>query len=195
MTSKQFSLFSSTELYQLERSPRLDTPLEMSAETLLDWKDRIIQFQRQVTLSPALEQGQLFDAPSATHLDPNSLDPFALERQNTDFWRWTERDRGVAAFYFVIDYECDLLLYVGETITSTQRWKGEHDCKRYLMQYRQAHYQHDLSSTLGIAFYRNAPTGTRDRQTLESALIRKWRSPFNKENWTFWNTPFVGGKL
>ncbi|MEO1211419.1 MAG: GIY-YIG nuclease family protein, partial [Cyanobacteria bacterium J06638_20] len=31
-------------------------------------------------------------------------------------------------------------------------------------------------------------------QHLESALIYRWRSPFNKENWTFWGTPFTGGK-
>lgn len=167
----------------------------MSDRTLQEWKHRIIQFQRQVPVYRSIEQGQLFDTSPRQSVDPDSIDPFALTYQNTDFWRWTESDRGVAAFYFVIDYECDLLLYVGETITSNQRWKGEHDCKRYLMQYRQAHYQHQMSSALGIAFYREAPTETRDRQRLESALIHKWRSPFNKENWAFWNTPFVGGKL
>jgi hypothetical protein len=195
MNTEQISLFSPTELTQLERSPRLEAPLEMSDRTLREWKQRITQFQRQVPVYLSIEQGQLFDPSPPQSLDPDRIDPFALAHQNTDFWRWTESDRGVAAFYFVIDYECDLLLYVGETITSTQRWKGEHDCKRYLMQYRQVHYQHQIPSMLGIAFYRDAPTGTRDRQRLESALIHKWRSPFNKENWAFWNTPFVGGKL
>jgi hypothetical protein len=25
-------------------------------------------------------------------------------------------------------------------------------------------------------------------------LIEKWRSPFNKENWKHWGTPFIWGK-
>jgi hypothetical protein len=94
----------------------------------------------------------------------------------------------------VIDYELPLLLYVGETIKSGQRWKGEHDCKRYLLNYRQVHYQHQLPSQLGIAFWPHAPTQTRSRQQLELGLIYRWRSPFNKENWEFWGTPFTGGK-
>jgi hypothetical protein len=54
------------------------------------------------------------------------------------------------------------------------------------------HYQNQLETLLGIAFWSLAPTQTRDRQRLEAALIRRWRSPFNKENWEFWGTPFTG---
>jgi len=54
------------------------------------------------------------------------------------------------------------------------------------------HYQNDLSSQLGIAFWPHAPTERKPRQQLESALIKRWRPPFNKENWQFWGTPFVG---
>ncbi|MEL7053370.1 MAG: GIY-YIG nuclease family protein, partial [Cyanobacteria bacterium J06588_5] len=104
--------------------------------------------------------------------------------------------------YFVIDYATvtaegvsqPLLLYVGETIKSNQRWKGEHDCKRYLLNYRQSHYDNGLKSELGIAFWPEAPADRKARQQIESALISRWRSPFNKENWQFWNTPFVDGK-
>jgi hypothetical protein len=204
MPAEQISLFSDPEWRSLGRSPLPEVPLNMSVQALTDWKQRVAAFQQQVTVSAPCEQGQLFSAASLSSaasqslvppLDPDTLDPFSLPQQNTEFWRWTVRDRGNPAFYFVIDYELPLLLYVGETITSNQRWKGEHDCKRYLMQYRQAHYQHQLPSTLGIAFYRNAPASTRERQRLESALIYKWRSPFNKENWSRWNTPFVSEKL
>ncbi len=125
--------------------------------------------------------------------------PLPLRRQNTEFWRWQFDDVGVAAMYFVIDYAADaenerLLLYVGETVKSNQRWKGEHDCKRYLLNYQQAHYDNGLKSELGIAFWPCAPTERQPRQQLESGLIYRWRSPFNKENWRYWNTPFVGGK-
>jgi hypothetical protein len=169
----------------------------MSQEALQQWKQRVFQFQQQVEQSASTQQGTLFEL-GATYLhnpvDPDCLNPFKLPQQNTEFWRWKADDAGIAALYFVIDYELPILLYVGETVKSGQRWKGEHDCKRYLLNYRQAHYQHQLTSTLGIAFWSQAPVGTRPRQRLESALINKWRSPFNKENWQFWGTPFVGGK-
>lgn len=126
--------------------------------------------------------------------DPDQIDPFTLRQQNTEFWRWKFDDVGVAALYFVIDYEVPILLYVGETVKSNQRWKGEHDCKRYLVNYRQTHYQLEIPTALSIGFWPNAPAERKPRQQLESALIKKWRSPFNKENWTFWGTPFVGGK-
>ncbi|MEO1506943.1 MAG: GIY-YIG nuclease family protein [Cyanobacteria bacterium J06633_23] len=153
---------------------------------------------RQVAIAPPLQQGSLFAVAEAPgqygppSLDTETLDPFTLPQQSTEFWRWQFSDVGVAALYFVIDYQSELLLYVGETVKSNQRWKGEHDCKRYLMNYRHAHYHHGLESQLGIAFWRHAPAERRPRQKIESALIRKWRSPFNKENWTFWGTPFVG---
>ena len=135
-----------------------------------------------MTAAPA--QGALFELVTPSPLiDPQSLDPFKLPQQNTEFWRWKSIDVGTAALYFVIDYELPLLLYVGETVKSGQRWKGEHDCKRYLLNYRQAHYQHGLSTQLGTAFWAAAPTQTRSRQQMEAALIYKWRSPLNKENW------------
>lgn len=186
----------------------LESPIEllaMSADALQDWKQRIFAYQQQVKVSPPVQQNSLFEiTTSPDYTDPNSINPFTLPQQNTQFWRWKAEDHGVAALYFVIDYELPILLYVGETVKSNQRWKGEHDCKRYLLNYRQAHYQVQqqaryqvqqqiqLETTLGIAFWPNAPIKTRSRQQLESALIYKWRSPFNKENWQIWGTPFVG---
>lgn len=175
------------------------------------WKQKIshFQLQRQSQLSPTEQQGSLFGtksrSPSPIEV-ARGIEPFLLQRQNTQFWRWRFEDVGVAAMYFVIDYavvSCvdterasgqPLLLYVGETIKSNQRWKGEHDCKRYLLNYRQAHYDNGLATELGITFWPKAPTDRKVRQQIESALIRHWRSPFNKENWHFWNTPFVDGK-
>ena len=183
--------------------------LTVSAAELKAWKQRIVRFQS--ALAPDVMQGSLFGlasdsdealcdaSPSSTSAIASTLEPFSLRRQNTEFWRWRFDDVGVAAMYFVIDYakageNQPLLLYIGETVKSNQRWKGEHDCKRYLFNYCQAHYDHGLPSELGIAFWPNAPTERKARQQLESALISRWRSPFNKENWRFWNTPFVDGK-
>ena len=162
------------------------------------WKQRVIDFQSQ--LSAIEQQGSLFGDSSPALLDlVSAIAPFTLRKQNTEFWRWHFDDVGVAAMYFVIDYASTahsrpMLLYIGETIKSNQRWKGEHDCKRYLLNYRQTHYDNGLTSELGIAFWPEAPGDRKARQQLESALIRHWRSPFNKENWQFWNTPFVEGK-
>jgi hypothetical protein len=100
----------------------------------------------------------------------------------------------VAAVYFVIDRELPLVLYIGETCKSNVRWKGEHDCKRYLQNYVAAHRPHQLPVTVSIGFWRDAPAQTRPRQQLEQALIQLWKAPFNKENWQQWGTPFVGGK-
>jgi hypothetical protein len=197
LSDDQLLLFSSEDMHDYQRVGRQEGFLEMGCAVLQSWKQRIFEYQQQVKISPAIEQANLFDVLLATNLpqpDPNGINPFSLPQQNTEFWRWKAADQGTAALYFVIDYELPILLYVGETVRSNQRWKGVHDCKRYLLNYRQAHYQHQLTSMLGIAFWAEAPVATRPRQRLESALIDKWRSPFNKENWDFWATPFVGGK-
>lgn len=177
--------------------------LTLTASELQAWKQRIMGFQTRLQ-APQLapQQVSLFDVPVEADL-ASTVKPFALRRQNTEFWRWQFDDVGVAAMYFVIDYVAAdtvtddgaaLLLYIGETVKSNQRWKGEHDCKRYLLNYRQAHYDNGLKSELGVAFWPHAPIERQRRQKLESDLIYRWRSPFNKENWRFWNTPFVGGK-
>lgn len=191
MSEYQPSLFSASDLSG--GSYGRTEFLHISPATLTTWKQRIFRFQQQVRNLQPMQQGSLFEmAAPSSELDPLQLDPFSLPQQNTQFWRGRFADAGIAALYFVIDYQLPLLLYVGETVKSNQRWKGEHGCKRYIDNYRQAHYQHQMETLLGIAFWAEAPTATRPRQKLESALIEKWKSPFNKENWEFWGTPFVG---
>lgn len=206
MQDRQPSLFSVQTQQQVRQSQfeSLEPVLQLSEAELQRWKARIASFQRQVAIAPPPQQGSLFsvaEAPGQYGKTSNAelttidtLDPFALPQQNTEFWRWQFDDVGVAALYFVIDYTTNVLLYVGETVKSNQRWKGEHDCKRYLLNYRQVHYDHALTSQLGIAFWPHAPAERKPRQQIESALIRRWRPPFNKENWQFWGTPFVDSK-
>ncbi len=161
---------------------------------LQTWKQRVAQFQANVQKAPAAAQGSLFDQVAV--LSPaESINPFSLPPQNAEFWRGQFHESGVPALYFVVDHEADLLLYVGETIKSNQRWKGVHDCKRYILNYVEAHRKHHTTATVNIGFWPYADTDRKVRQALESELIRRWRSPFNKENWSFWSTPFVGGKL
>ncbi|MEO0409615.1 MAG: GIY-YIG nuclease family protein, partial [Cyanobacteria bacterium P01_A01_bin.135] len=121
-----------------------------------------------------------------------AIAPFALAQQNFFFFNWpADRHPDSACLYFVIDTTANLLLYVGETCRANQRWKGVHDCKQYVLNYQALHFQHQLPTTVNTAFYWEAPVQTRPRQRLELSLIKRWRSPFNKENWRFWGTPFV----
>lgn len=193
MNGEQTSLFSVREL-QGATYGAVAEPLTISLETLQTWTRRVYQFQQLVQVGTAIEQGNLFAAPPSPETIAEAIAPFALPQQNIDFWRWQFTDTGTAAYYFVIDYQLPILLYVGETVKANQRWKGEHDCKRYVENYVLAHRQAGASPTIGIAFLHWAPTDTHARQQLETALIYRWRSPFNKQNWTFWGTPFTGGK-
>ncbi|HEY9737359.1 MAG TPA: GIY-YIG nuclease family protein [Trichocoleus sp.] len=191
----QPSLLPDTDLraadlsWAYNRAPGSDIPV---AE-LQGWKQRIFAFQQAAQATPQVEQATLFDLAA----DPNpadTLDPFTLLQRNAEFWRGQFSEAGVPALYFVVDHELPILLYVGETIKSNQRWKGEHDCKRYILNYIAAHRPYELPVAVNIGFWPFAPCDRKARQTLESDLIYRWRSPFNKENWAYWSTPFVGGK-
>lgn len=189
---EQMSLFavreSSVSRYACQRQS-----LKISAIALQTWKQRIYDYQTEIRSTPPQSAVDLF----GQSIEPSiadRLDPFTMRQQNIEFWRWKNSDPGTAALYFVIDYELPLLLYVGETVKSGQRWKGEHGCKWYLDHYCSAHARHNIKTAIGIAFWSDAPAATRPRQQIESNLIDRWRSPFNKENWTFWGTPFVPPK-
>jgi hypothetical protein len=190
MNGEQNSLFSAKDLagsYSPGRKPHL----ELSPEALQQWKQRVLTFQSDVIVGEPVSQGNLFGDVLGITLNADSLNPLDLPRQNTQFWRWKAEDAGVSSLYFVFDYGTvgsPLLLYTGETGKSNQRWKGEHGCKHY---YQQAHYHYSLPTEIGIAFWQDAPAQAKPRQQLERDLILKWRSPFNKENWTFWGTPFT----
>jgi hypothetical protein len=189
---EQLSLFQSGD-YGRTAAPLPET-LAIEATTLQEWKQRIADYQQPLRSTPVVEQVDLLGQPIRPSI-VEQLDPFTLPQQNIQFWRQKTTDAGVAALYFVIDYAVPLLLYVGETVKSGQRWKGEHGCKDYLNQYCSAHYQCQQKTAIGIAFWLSAPAQTRSRQQLELEFILKWRSPFNKENWEVWGTPFVLPKL
>lgn len=107
------------------------------------------------------------------------------------FYRLPANSPGDACIYFVVDSAARLLLYIGETSRSNKRWKGTHDCKRYIDKYQSLHYQHGLSCAINMTFWWDAPVQTKARQQMELGLIERWKAPFNKENWFLWSTPFV----
>jgi hypothetical protein len=161
----------------------------MDVDTLENWKARIAAYQQQVRTSQPPRQSTLFELKEA-HCDPNQIDPFSLKLNTMHFWRMPADTPGYPCIYFVVDNTLPLLLYVGQTCKSNQRWKGVHDCKRYVQKYHDLHYKHGLERAVGIAFWFDTPSDRRARQDLELSLILRWKSPFNKENWERWGQPF-----
>ncbi len=192
LSYEQGSLFSEG----IQRNSRLydsSVNYEMGSSSLQLWKQAIAKYQSSITsMIPAI-QTSLFDL-GLSHCDPHAIDPFKLKIEPAEFYRLPSADSGDACIYFVIDLAVlfsPVLLYVGETCRSSKRWKGIHDCKRYLLNYREIHHTHNLPTQVIMTFWWDAPSATRPRQQLERILIEKWRSPFNKENWNFWGTPFT----
>jgi hypothetical protein len=183
----QLDLFSPTEI---ERAPVNRSPvLLMDDITLSKWKKQIAIHQQQVRTNEPIEEVSLFNLPKS-HVDPNIIDPFTLQLSALSFYRLPVDSPGQACLYFVIDSRADLLLYIGETCKSNKRWKGVHDCKRYIENYLDLHHRYKSETAVNIGFWWDAPVPTRPRQRLELELIKKWKSPFNKENWKYWGQPF-----
>ena len=124
---EQNSLFTELELREIRFASSNSFLAEMSVTALQDWKERIFKYQTQINGIAPTQQGTLFDL-APTHKDPDCIDPFSLRQQNTEFWRDTFDDEGIAALYFVIDQELPLLLYVGETCKSNQRERSPCRC-------------------------------------------------------------------
>jgi hypothetical protein len=136
---KQLSLFDASGSYFVPRSPKLI----MDKTALLQWKERILNYQQQVKITKATQQQTLFDLPKNTWHSPDEINPFSLTLHSSLFWRQSETAFGLennhqGCLYFVIDNTLPLLLYVGETkLTANKRWKGTHDCKNYILQYKE----------------------------------------------------------
>jgi hypothetical protein len=194
-SDKQLPLFSVQEERGIYNPGPVRKPeLAMEQENLEDWKQAIASYQQEIRIHQPTEQGMLFSMERTT-ANPEAIDPFYLKLHNFFFFeRPASHLPAQPCIYFVIDIAVPLILYIGETNKANQRWKGVHDCKRYVLNYRHLHHRYGLKTAINTAFYWETPAATRPRQKLESALIYKWRSPFNKENWEFWGTPFIGEK-
>lgn len=208
---KQQSLFSVAEQRTFKPAgPRTEPTLDIDKAFLQNWKQKIHTFQQRLLNEQSVQQTSLFgelnasfeleeessniaDAPSSSELSvADQINPFSLDLHNFFFFQWpADRHPDSACLYFVIDTQVPLLLYVGETCHANQRWKGVHDCKQYVLNYQSLHFKHQIPTAINTGFWWDTPDETRPRQQLESALIYRWRSPFNKENWTFWGTPFI----
>lgn len=185
--SEQLELFNIRPAYRVEQPKEL-----MSKEALLKWKNRIFKYQQQTLQTEPPQQTSLFDTPKF-HSDSDSINPFALKLHNSQFYRLKETGDKVC-IYFIIDNALPLLLYVGETMqTAKQRWNGVHDCRDYISNYIEIHRKYQLDVRVCSAFWYDTPSDRTSRLKLESKLINRWQSPFNKENWSKYGKPF--GKI
>ena len=106
----------------------------MDADALVQWKTKIAAYQQRMKENQPVQE-TLFDLTKA-HVDPGKIDPFNLRPCLMSFYRLPVDSPGEACIYFVIDSAAGLVLYIGETCRSNKRWKGTHDCKRYLYQFK-----------------------------------------------------------
>ena len=190
---KQRDLFEGdifSDVYSDHRSKLL-----ISASTLQNWQDRVLCHQEKLFKNNNIEnkQGDFFTDNSEEIF--NQLNPLSLTALPLSFWRWSESPHHGPAIYLVMDQlnsrKGHILLYVGETISAERRWKGEHDCKKYLNAYTDALRSADLKSKLSIRFWTDVPKATKLRRKMEKKLIELWLPPFNKESRDLWNTPFT----
>jgi len=198
---EQLNLFEAKA--QPYKTLRSSLSLTMTRGQLLAWQTEIADFQRSLRGEDKPVQRSLFEAGASYKVgkppesaapqaapDPAAIDPWSLPFQSMSFWRKPATTRGYPCLYFVVDRFVPLLLYVGESNNSERRWRGEHDCKRYLDRYYALNYELGLVHGVAIAFWLHAPKGRKARQDLEQALIQKWKPPFNRECWARWGQPF-----
>lgn len=191
--TRQGDLFAGFDPSNEAPPTQLGQQLVLSPALLRDWQSRIYEYQKPLLEGepPTAAQTQLFVPQTSLSSD---LHPLRLHPLPLSFWRWPQSPHQGAAIYLVMDkpdhLPAPVLLYVGETQAADRRWKGEHDCKRYLAAYGEALSSAGLNSQPSIRFWGDVPQATRARRRLEQQLIQTWLPPFNKETRERWATPF-----
>ncbi|MDV3002509.1 MAG: hypothetical protein N5P05_004164 (plasmid) [Chroococcopsis gigantea SAG 12.99] len=183
---KQLSLFDDRPSQNRTES------LQMDADALARWKERIGNHQRKTRQAKPPQQGTLFALPRTAWETPDELDPFSLRQHPADFYRHPPIDTDCnGCIYFVIDRLSEIILYIGETkLSARQRWWGEHYAKGYTMSYIELHRKYKLDVAVCSAFWVNVPPDKKILLQWERELIFKWRSPFNREMWEVYGQPF-----
>lgn len=156
---------------------------------MITWKNRIFNHQQWVRETAAPKQISLFDV-APVHCDVEEIDPFTLQLFPLTFHDFAKGYSGDTCIYFVLDCASKIILYIGETKASNLRWDGQHYCKDYVSNYVSLHRKYKLDVAVNIAFWGDVPSQIRARQKLETELIYRWQSPFNKQMWEKWGQPF-----
>ena len=189
--SHQYEIFDSNNFFAI--SPLQDKELNQSRSYLIQWRKNIYEYQNKVikNLQNPVSQKSLFKIDDS--LDLLKINPFLLTSFSINFWRSNKSvDKG-PAMYFVIETikTASIILYIGETSSADKRWKGDHDCKNYLSNYKETMSSNKLESNLDIRFFLDVPKEVKLRRKLEKRLIYLWLPPFNKETRNRWTTTFT----
>ena len=189
--SLQFEIFESNNFFAI--TPFTKKELNQSRSSLIQWRKNIYEYQNKVieNLQNSNLQKSLFNIDDG--LDLIKINPFLLASFSINFWRSNKSvDKG-PAMYFVIETikTSKIILYIGETNSADKRWKGDHDCKNYISNYKETMSNNKLESNLDIRFFLDVPKEVKLRRRLEQRLIYLWLPPFNKESRGRWTTTFT----
>lgn len=189
--NKQFELFNSS----LDTSNKFYTlnNLKVNIETLMTWRDKIYKYQSKICEDKLNKIYQQSILPENKDNDFKRINPFLLQGLSLNFWRKNQFVHTGPAMYFVIDTmkSSKIILYIGETNSANKRWKGQHDCKNYINNYKEALAYNKISCQLDIRFFLDVPKEVKSRRRLEQKLIYLWLPPFNKETRNRWSTTFT----
>jgi len=188
--NRQFELFGSNTNTSINFQQTNN--LKIKGETLIEWRNKIHKHQIKISGDSHNKPFQQAILPVKS-LNEKKIDPFSLQPLSLNFWRSNQHIHNGPAMYFVIDtmISSKIILYIGETNSANKRWKGEHDCKNYLTNYKEALAQSNLSSHQDIRFFLDVPKEVKLRRKLEQQLIYLWLPPFNKETRDRWSTTFT----
>ena len=189
--NRQFELFGSNTNTSINFQNKNN--LKIKCETLTEWRNKIHNHQLKILKDSHNKTSQQTILPESRFFNKKRIDPFSLQPLSLNFWRTNQHIHNGPAMYFVIDnmVNSKIILYIGETNSANKRWKGEHDCKNYLMNYKEALAHNKLSSHQDIRFFLDVPKEVKLRRKLEQQLIYLWLPPFNKETRDRWATTFT----
>ena len=189
--NRQFELFGSNVNTSINFQH--SNNLKIKCEILTKWRNRIHNHQFKISKDTNNKTFRQTSLPINKISIERKIDPFSLQPLSLNFWRTNQYIHNGPAMYFVIDSmeSSKIILYIGETNLANKRWKGEHDCKNYLMNYKEALAHNDLSSHQDIRFFLDVPKEVKLRRKLEQQLIYLWLPPFNKETRDRWATTFT----
>ena len=189
--NKQFELFGSN--INTSINFQNSNNLKIKGEILTEWRNRIHNHQFKISKDAHYKTLHQTSLPINTISNERKIDPFSLQPLSLNFWRTNQYIHNGPAMYFVIDSmeSSKIILYIGETNVANKRWKGEHGCKNYLMNYKEALAHNNLSSHQDIRFFLDVPKEVKLRRKLEQQLIYLWLPPFNKETRDRWATTFT----
>ena len=189
--NRQFELFGSNVNTSINFQH--SNSLKIKSEILTEWRNKIHNHQFKISKDAHNKTLHQTSLPINTMSYEGKIDPFSLQPLSLNFWRTNQYIHNGPAIYFVIDSmeSSKIILYIGETNSANKRWKGEHDCKNYLMNYKEALANNNLSSHQDIRFFLDVPKEVKLRRKLEQQLIYLWLPTFNKETRDRWATTFT----